>query len=92
MKRILPCLLLSLLGLTLALPALAGPVDINHAPASTLAAELNGVGQARAEAIVEYRENNGPFRSVDDLQRVSGIGPATLRENRDRMTVEPVGK
>ena len=40
-----------------------------------------------AGAIVDYRTENGPFASVDDLENVSGIGPATLEEIRDQVTV-----
>jgi competence protein ComEA len=40
-----------------------------------------------AATIVEYRDQNGPFASVEDLMDVSGIGPATLEEIRDQVTV-----
>lgn len=58
-------------------PAGEGPVDLNRADVVGLQ-ELPGVGPATAEAIVAYREANGPFRSVDDLLDVPGIGPAKL--------------
>ena len=45
----------------LAQVAIAGPVDVNTADAKTLARELQGIGMAKAEAIVSYREKNGPF-------------------------------
>ena len=65
-------------------PALtwAGPVDINRADAQTIAAELDGIGQSRAEAIVAYREKNGPFESVDELLAVKGVGKKVLDQNR----------
>lgn len=63
-----------------------GLIDINTATAAQLE-ELPGVGPAIAQRIVEHRELNGPFQSVDDLQEVSGIGPATLEKMRDRATV-----
>lgn len=66
--------------------ALADKIDINEADAATLAA-LNGIGQTKAEAIVEDRNANGPFRSIEDLARVKGLGPAVLERNRDRITV-----
>lgn len=74
-------LLLATLAL---LPALAwaGPVDINTADAATLARELKGIGPARAEAIVAWREANGPFKSPDDLVLVQGIGERVLEDNR----------
>ena len=45
----------------------AGPVNVNKADAETIARELQGVGPSKARAIVEYRETNGPFESVNDL-------------------------
>ncbi len=65
----------------------AGQVNINTASAGMLAEQLDGIGPARAEAIVEYREQNGDFPSVASLANVSGIGEATLESNRDRLTV-----
>lgn len=65
----------------------AAPVNINEADQVTLAS-LDGVGEARAAAIIEYREANGPFASVEDLGQVSGIGEKTLEKNADRLTVE----
>lgn len=66
----------------------AGPVDINRADAATLARELNGVGMSRAQAIVEYREKNGAFKTADELLRVQGIGPKVLELNRSNIRVE----
>jgi competence protein ComEA len=63
------------------------PVNINTADAETLAT-LQGIGEKRAEAIIDYRSRHGPFVSVDDLVKVKGIGDKTLEKNRDRMTVE----
>jgi competence protein ComEA len=62
-------------------------VNINTADAATLAAALDGVGAARAKAIVEYREAHGPFRSVDDLAQVKGIGEHVVDANRSRLKV-----
>lgn len=68
-------------------PAAATPgvIDLNTASAAELE-ELPGVGPAIAQRIVEHREKNGPFTSVDGLLEVSGIGPSTLEEIRDRAT------
>ncbi|MEM0954378.1 MAG: helix-hairpin-helix domain-containing protein [Pseudomonadota bacterium] len=63
-------------------------VNINRADASTLAASLAGVGQSRAEAIVRYREEFGPFFTAEDLLQVRGIGPSVLEKNRDRIALE----
>lgn len=80
---------LALAGLAVAEQA---PININTATAEQLAEALNGVGQARAEAIVAHREENGPFTHIDELVKVSGIGLATVDRNRDLMVVEePAG-
>lgn len=65
-----------------------GPIDLNTAGPRELE-ELSGVGPAIAQRIIDHREKNGPFRSVDDLLEVSGIGPATLEKIRDQITVSP---
>lgn len=81
MRRIM-CL--GILGL-LPVLASAGPVDINTADAATIARELNGVGESRARAIVDYREKNGRFATPDDVLKVSGIGPQVLKLNRENI-------
>jgi competence protein ComEA len=63
-----------------------GAIDLNTASAAELEG-LPGVGPAIAQRIIDHREQNGPFESVDQLQEVSGIGPATLEKLRDRATV-----
>lgn len=63
-------------------------VNINTADAQTLAAALDGVGASRAKAIVDYREAHGPFRSVDDLAQVKGIGERVVDANRSRLKVK----
>ena len=57
-------------------------ISINSASAAQLD-ELPGVGPAIAERIVQWRETNGPFTSVDELTEVSGIGPSILEQIRD---------
>jgi competence protein ComEA len=64
----------------------AGLININTATATELEA-LSGIGEVLAATIVEYRTTNGPFAAVDDLLDVSGIGPATLDEIRDQITI-----
>jgi competence protein ComEA len=64
----------------------ADQVDINTADAATLADTLTGVGAAKAQAIVDYREQHGPFKSVDELAMVDGIGEKTLAANKDKLT------
>lgn len=62
-------------------------VNINTADAVTLARVLHNVGPAKAQAIVDYRQENGPFRSTEQLALVKGIGLATVERNRDRIVV-----
>jgi competence protein ComEA len=69
----------------IALGALAEPIDINTATAEQIADTLVGIGKAKAEAIVQDREKNGPFHSADDLARVKGIKAATIAKNRDKI-------
>ena len=61
-------------------------IDINKAELWELQA-LRGIGEKRAKDIAEYREKNGPFRTVDDLCAVSGIGPKTLDRLRAHLAV-----
>jgi len=72
--------------------AFAGPVDINTADATTLARELKGIGPARAKAIVEYRQKNGPFKSADELTQVKGIAAQVVEANRANIRVDKSDK
>ena len=62
-------------------------IDLNSADAETLALSLSGVGLSKAQAIVLYREQYGPFASLEELTEVKGIGPAILERNRDRLVL-----
>jgi len=70
------------------LPGVGGTtlININTADETTLET-LNGVGPSLATAIIQYRTEHGPFASVDQLDDVSGIGPATLEKLRPQVTV-----
>lgn len=68
--------------------AFAGSVNINTADAKTLAKELKGVGLAKAEAIVKYRAEKGPFKSVEELKKVQGVGEATFETNKSNLRVK----
>lgn len=70
------------LGLLLNLPVWASPININTAAAPDIAAALNGIGQAKAEAIVAYRDANGAFKSEDELMQIKGIGQKLLDKIR----------
>jgi len=73
-----------------ALPVAAAPVDINSADAATLARELKGVGETKAAAIVEYRRTHGPFKTIDDLALVKGIGQKLVDRNRSDLRLSRV--
>ncbi len=75
-------------ALVFAAPVWANAVNINTADAETLKNELAGVGPTRAKAIVEYRKKHGPFKKVEDLLKVEGIGKRTFAVNRKIITVE----
>jgi len=60
----------------------AEPVNINTADATALAKALNGIGPAKAKAIVSYREKNGPFKTADQLAMVEGISQKLIDQNR----------
>ena len=83
---------LALCSLLLPALALAGPVNINTADAETISESLQGVGLSKAQAIVEYRQKHGPFRTPDDLSLVKGIGERTVELNRGNILVAPAGK
>lgn len=77
MKKMLFALLAFL---SFSLTALAG-VNLNTATQAEIES-LPGIGPVKAAAIVDYRKKNGGFKSVDELEKVEGIGPATLKSIR----------
>lgn len=79
---------LAIVALTFPTLALAGPVNINTADAETISAELKGVGLAKAQAIVAYRKQNGPFKTRAELTAVKGIGARTVEINRDNILLD----
>lgn len=75
--------------LTLAsVSVLAEQLDINSANAEQLSHSLKGVGPQKAVAIVQYREQNGPFKTINDLANVKGIGEKVVADNRSRIVVK----
>ncbi|MBX3023881.1 helix-hairpin-helix domain-containing protein [bacterium] len=80
--------MLAALALCAASPLFAGttPLNINTASAAELAT-LKGIGPAKAQAIVEHRDKNGQFKSVDDLRLVRGVGDKMLEQLRPQVTV-----
>ena len=79
LKNLVPTLVATLLMVQV---VQAEPVNVNTADASALAKALNGIGPAKAKAIVTYREKNGPFKSVDQLAMVEGITQKLIDKNR----------
>lgn len=67
--------------------AVSAPIDLNTADVATLVKGLRGIGESKARAIVEYRRINGPFKTVDDLTLVKGIGARTVELNRARLRI-----
>ena len=76
MKKIL--LILALFSFN----AFAAPVNINSADATEISTSLKGIGMKKAQAIIQYREANGPFKTLDDLIMVKGIGEKTTEKNK----------
>ena len=60
-------------------------VNINTATKEELTS-LKGVGDKRAQEIINYRTKNGPFKTVDDLEKVPGIGPGIMKQIRSEVT------
>ena len=78
--------LFSALAMCFALSGLAmAAVNINTATKEELTS-LKGVGDKRAQDIIDYRTKNGNFKSVDDLQKVPGIGPSLIKQIRPQVT------
>lgn len=79
------------------IPAIAGnanegvekmKVNINTADAVTMDQNLSGIGPSRAAKIVQYRDENGPFKTIEDLKNISGIGDKIFEDLKDDITVE----
>ena len=62
------------------------PININTADSATLQ-QLSGVGPATAEKIIDYRNNNGKFKTIEDIKNVSGIGEKTYEKFKDKITI-----
>ncbi|ODN43667.1 ComEA family DNA-binding protein [Piscirickettsia litoralis] len=60
-------------------------VNVNHADADTLATVLNGCGLRKAHAIINYRKEHGPFKSIKDLAKVEGISEQLVLRNKSRL-------
>ncbi len=81
-------ILAALAAYFLATASLAAPVNINTASASEIAEALHGVGLAKAQAIVDYREAYGEFSAADEIVFVRGIGESTYERNKADILVK----
>ena len=91
MKRFLTLFLAVTLVVAMAAPVMAadasGKININKASAEELT-QLKRIGPSYAARIVEFRENNGPFKAPEDIMMVPGIGQKTFDLNKDLITVK----
>lgn len=65
----------------------AAPVNINEANADLIAKSLSGIGPSKAAAIVQFRSENGPFKTVDELKYVKGVGKKLIDQNREDIII-----
>ena len=79
----------TLLAVCLLIPTLlfAEMVNINTADKDALMTSIKGVGETRADAIIAYREQNGAFKSIEELAEVRGVGPSIVEANIDNLTI-----
>jgi len=84
------CVVTLVVGLMGGIPTFAqeeaGLININTADQATLAT-LPGIGEARAKAIIEYRQKNGSFKTIDDIKNVSGVGDKIFEDIKAKITV-----
>lgn len=81
MKYVRPVAFILLLAASV-FSAQAAPVNINQASAEQIAKSLNGIGLAKAAAIVDYRNKNGSFKSINEIALVKGVGQKTIEKNQ----------
>ena len=92
MKLLKLLLLLFALSLNPILGFAADMININKATAEQMAAGLSGIGPAKAQAIVDYRNKHGAFKTVADLALVKGIGEKTVTKNKAILSISDSGK
>lgn len=78
MRSIIACTMAALFALAIATPLLA-EIDVNTATAAQLET-IKGIGPKTAAKIIEFRDQNGPFNSIQDVVKVKGIGAKTLEK------------
>jgi competence protein ComEA len=82
MRKLLLWLVMMMLSVGTALAA----INVNTANQKELES-IKGIGPAKAKAIMDYRSKNGPFKSIEDLDKVKGVGKKTLAEIRPQVTL-----
>ena len=80
--------LIAAIASILSFTANAAPVNINTATANEIADSLSGVGVSKAQAIVQYRSQNGHFKSAKDIIMVKGIGQSTFSKNKQDILIK----
>lgn len=80
-KIVKGCLFIALLSVMVPSVLAAKEVNINKANAIDIAESLDGIGEKRAQAIVKYRMQHGPFTSLKQISEVAGVGERTLEKN-----------
>ena len=65
----------------------SGPINLNTATSAELE-QLPGIGPSIAQKVIDYRQTNGPFTAIEEIQNVSGIGPAKFEQIKDQVVVE----
>jgi competence protein ComEA len=84
---VLVCLLLIAVGATSGSAETAGKLNINTASLEQLT-QLKGIGPAYAQKILDYREQHGPFKRIEEITQVQGIGQRTFEANKDLISVD----
>ncbi len=79
---------LALAALLMSTSVIADSVNINSADSKTLATVIDGVGEKLGDAIVEHRRRHGPFKNIDELVDVKGVGPKLVERNRSVLRTE----
>ena len=65
---------------------LNGVININSASLTDLQ-KINGIGEVKAQSIVDYRDKNGGFKSIEDIKNVEGIGDKTFEKIKDKISI-----
>lgn len=76
------------IAIALMLSTAYAAVNVNEASATEISKELKGIGVVKATAIVSYRETNGPFKTMEQLTEVKGVGLKTVEKNRKEILLK----